>query len=223
MSLLTILTLGLFLGVRHATDADHIVAVSAIVSRERSVLSALRVGALWGVGHTTTILLVGGAIVLLGLNVPERVGLSMELAVAVMLVVLGVLNLSRAGRHTHAGPEAAPVLATRGRGLQPFVVGTIHGLAGSAALALLVLTTIEDTGRAVLYLGVFGLGTIVGMMALTAAVSVPFSAVARRFGNFERTLTQFTGLVSVGFGLFLAYRIGFVEGLFLSELRVVPD
>jgi high-affinity nickel-transport protein len=210
MSLLSILTLGLFLGVRHATDADHVVAVSTLVSQRQSARSALLLGALWGVGHGLTILLVGGAIVLLGVVVPPRVGLLLELGVAVMLIALGALNLHAARRaksaaHVHAASAPA-------RGFRSFVIGVVHGLAGSAAVALLVLTTLRDPLWAFLYLGLFGVGTVVGMMLLTTAISFPLAAAARRFGAMERWLGSVTGALSVAFGLFLFYQIGFVDG-----------
>jgi cytochrome c biogenesis protein CcdA len=232
MSLLTVLILGLMLGIRHATDADHVVAVSTIVTRERTTRAAMLVGALWGLGHTFTIVAVGGAIVVFGLVIPPRVGLSMEMSVAVMLVVLGGMNLSGAFKklappvhRDHSGPADAPAHRLHHgaasprpwttKRLRPLVVGVIHGLAGSAALALLVLTTLHDAGEAVLYLGVFGVGTVIGMMLLTAAVAVPVAAASRRFASFERWLAGVTGSASIAFGLFIAYEVGFVEGLFL--------
>lgn len=223
MTLLAILALGFFLGMRHATDSDHVVAVTTIVSRERSPVSALWVGALWGLGHTATILVVGGAIVLFGWVIPPRVGLSMEMSVAVMLIVLGAMNLSgalkgiqQAASHAHphppAGDGAAPHVHVRGP-LRPLVIGVVHGLAGSAAVALLVLATIKSAGLALVYLAVFGAGTVSGMMLLTAAMSVPIRALSKRFDHAEQTLGRVTGLVSLVFGLFLAYQIGIADGL----------
>jgi high-affinity nickel-transport protein len=228
---LAILALGFFLGVRHATDADHVVAVAAIVSRERTARAALGIGALWGLGHTATILLVGGAIVLFGLVIPPRVGLSMEMSVAVMLVVLGIMNVTGAARaiHEKAAPEdvhrEAPGLRhehpalTRagGRALRPLIVGVVHGMAGSAAIALLVLATIRSAAWALVYLAVFGVGTILGMVMLTSAMAVPVARFAGRSQNVERTLSRITGLVSISLGVFLAYRIGVVDGLFAGE------
>lgn len=223
------LALGFLLGMRHATDADHVVAVAAIVSRERRVLSALRVGALWGVGHTATVLLVGGAIVVFGLVIPPRLGLSLELSVAVMLVLLGSLNIWAAlggastlsrGRaivpHAHAHDTATPLIV--GARLQPLLVGVVHGLAGSAAIALLVLTTLRDVGLCVVYLGVFGLGTVGGMSLLTSVMAAPLAFASRRFASFGRRLTGLTGAVSVAFGLFLVYQVGIVDGLFSGAL-----
>jgi high-affinity nickel permease len=239
MSLLAILALGFFLGMRHATDSDHIVAMTTIVSREKSIRAASLVGALWGVGHTLTILLVGGAIVLFGIVFPPRVGLTMELSVAIMLVVLGAMNVagfrqdvkklrgaskgdaSDAGsaHDDHEFHRHGP-LATVGRvvgyraALRSIVIGTVHGLAGSAAVALLVLTTIRDSRWALLYLFLFGIGTIAGMMLITSALAVPLVHTARRFPNWKRHIGWVTGLLSVGFGLLLVYQIGFVDGLF---------
>lgn len=225
MTLLAILALGFFLGMRHATDSDHVVAVSTIVSRERTARAALWIGALWGLGHTATILTVGGAIVLFGWVIPPRVGLSMEMSVAVMLIVLGAINLSGAvsqierAAHGHRGrdPERershARAHARVPGALRPLVIGVVHGLAGSAAVALLVLATIKDASTALLYLGIFGLGTVAGMMLLTVLMSLPISALSRRFPNVERPLGRLAGVASIAFGLFLAYEIGIGSGL----------
>ena len=209
MSPLAVLGLGFVLGMRHATDVDHVAAVTALASRERSLRAALSLGTLWGVGHTLTVLLVGGAIVAFGLVIPERVGLSLELLVAVMLVTLGVMNFSRAGS-PHAHPHKLPVA-------RPVLVGVVHGLAGSAAVALLVLTTIREPGYALSYLVIFGLGTILGMALLTATITLPLGALAERFGGVERYLVRVMGVVSIAVGVWLGYQIGFVEGLFLPE------
>jgi cytochrome c biogenesis protein CcdA len=218
--LLALLALGFFLGMRHATDADHVVAVSTIVSRERTPRAALAVGLLWGLGHTAMILLVGGAIVLFGLVIPPRLGLSLEMSVAVMLIVLGVLNVRGAVTRIDelAHGHAHPVTALRAVGrLRPLLVGLVHGLAGSAAIALLVLATVHDARAALLYLAVFGLGTLLGMLLLTLALFAPLALAARRFASFERRVARVTGLVSVALGLFLVYRIGFSQGLLLAK------
>ncbi|MDX2052745.1 MAG: high-affinity nickel-transport family protein [Polyangiaceae bacterium] len=238
MTLLAILVLGFFLGMRHATDADHVVAVTTIVSRQRSLRGAVAVGALWGLGHTVTILLVGGAIVVLGLVIPPRLGLSMELSVAVMLVVLGFMNIAGAKRrveevahgehpgHVHTGLSERPPGTSTGKwplaSLRPLFVGVVHGLAGSAAIALLVLATIRQVGWALLYLGIFGAGTILGMMVLTTAMAVPVRAASARFGSLEHVMARATGVLSILFGLFLAYQIGFVDGLFVGEPNWSP-
>ncbi len=229
MSLLTLLVLGFFLGMRHATDTDHVVAVTTIVTRERTPRAAVGIGALWGLGHTATIVLVGGAIVVFGLVIPPHVGLSMEMSVAAMLVVLGAANLTGALRHIdHAAhgshsaahlphPEESSAARPLGRLLRPLTVGVVHGLAGSAAVALLVLTTVRDVASALVYLAVFGAGTVLGMMLLTTAMAVPLAALGARFGSLDRTMARATGLISIAVGLFLAYQIGVVDGLFSSS------
>jgi high-affinity nickel-transport protein len=226
-ALASLLVLGFVLGLRHATDADHVVAVGAITSRERSLRAALWIGAWWGLGHALTVLVVGGAIVLFGLVIPPRVGLGMEFSVALVLIVLGVLNLRGAVNHLHQTaqgvsehPVPAPLSATGARAsvvqsgaLRAVGVGIVHGLAGSASVALLVLASITDARLALLYLAVFGVGTLLGMMTLTSALALPVALAAERFERVHRGLARAAGLFSVAFGLFLAYRIGFVEGL----------
>jgi high-affinity nickel permease len=264
---LAILVLGFFLGMRHATDPDHVIAVSTIVSRERSILKAGLIGVLWGLGHTLTIVAVGAAIILLGLAIPVRVGLTMEFAVGLMLILLGVLNLSGVtqwlserfspahpptiGKHAHVhehdthlhfhwhshgpaeehhGESLTPPRWLSGpfarlgvfHTLRPLLVGIVHGLAGSAAVALLVLSTIHQPRWAVLYLLVFGVGTIAGMMLITAAIALPFSFAGYKFAWLNRGLITASGLVSLGFGLFVSYHIGFVDGLFTGHPSWTP-
>src|SRR5215510_10663875 len=105
---MSFLFLGFFLGMRHATDADHVVAIATIISRERTMKGSVLIGAAWGIGHTLTVLAVGVAIIGFGIVIPPRLGLSMEFAVGIMLVVLGVLTLTGMGRavgaaHIHPG------------------------------------------------------------------------------------------------------------------------
>jgi hypothetical protein len=265
---LAILIVGFVLGMRHATDPDHVIAVSTIVSRERSIVKAALIGILWGCGHTITIVAVGAAIIVFGLAIPTRVGLTMEFSVGLMLILLGILNLSGAmnwitqrfspahpkveGEHAHlhehnahlhlhwhshgAGIEhhaaslqpPARVRAPFARlgvfhTLRPLFVGIVHGLAGSAAVALLVLSTIREPKWAVLYLLIFGVGTIAGMMLITAAIALPFSFAGYKFAWLNKGLITASGLVSLGFGLFICYHIGLVDGLFTSHPTWTPS
>ncbi|MGD1022792.1 MAG: hypothetical protein ABR880_08410 [Candidatus Sulfotelmatobacter sp.] len=257
----TVVLLGLFLGMRHSTDADHVVAVSTIVSRQGSVRSSATIGLLWGLGHTLTIFFVGSAIIIFGVVIPPRLGLSMEFCVALMLILLGVLNLTGmmswvtdrltpakrelaassqlqdSSRHTEpTGRKEAKVFArvqfvihsTVGRfglyqTMRPLVVGLVHGLAGSAAVALLVLSTIKSPLWSTAYLLVFGFGTMVGMMLMTAAISVPVIYAGNKFFKMTRHLTFLSGLASVAFGMFLVYQIGFVHGLFTAHVNWIPQ
>jgi High-affinity nickel-transport protein len=211
-TLLSILLLGFFLGMRHATDADHVIAITTIVSRQRNVGGAALTGIFWGIGHTVTLFIVGGAIILFGLIIPERIGLSFEFCVALMLIFLGVLNLRviKQGRHDHDEIGGPPVRLE----LRPIVIGVVHGLAGSAAIALLVLPIIRDPVWALAYLLIFGIGTIAGMMLITAAIAAPITYSANRFQFLNRYVGATAGMMSVAFGLFLVYQIGFVNGLF---------
>jgi high-affinity nickel-transport protein len=213
-ALFSVLLLGFLLGMRHATDPDHVVAVTTIVSQQRSIARAARTGVLWGVGHTATILLVGGAIIVLKVQlsgIPPRVGLSLEFAVAVMLIVLGLLTL--------AGGERRVADSTA----RPITVGFVHGLAGSAAVATLPqVALIPDPLWAVGYLAVFGVGTIIGMLLITISIAAPSLFATRRFVGMNRSLRIASGVASVGFGLFLAHRIGFVDGLFTAAPAWTP-
>jgi len=263
-----ILAIGFILGMRHATDPDHVIAVSTIVSRERSITRAGLIGILWGCGHTLTIVAVGAAIILFGLAIPARVGLTMEFSVGLMLILLGVLNLTGTmkriseklspthppvtGAHTHIhqhgthlhlhwhshGPgeehhaESLNISARLNGALEklgpfhairPLVVGIVHGLAGSAAVALLVLSTIRNPKWAVLYLLIFGVGTIAGMMLITAALAFPLTFAGYKFAWLNRGLVTGSGLVSLCFGLFICYQIGFVDGLFSNHPNWTPS
>ena len=244
-----IVLIGLLLGMRHSLDPDHVVAVSTIVSRQPSLRRGAFIGALWGVGHTLTIFLVGSAIILFGVVIPPRIGLMMEFSVALMLVLLGSLNLSgvmqRMTRRLTFGPRQearerdseamAPHENASDRSLdrtcagigtyqfvRPLVVGTVHGLAGSAAVALLVLSTIREPFWAIAYLLLFGFGTIVGMMFMTVGMCIPIVYTGNRFSKMSGYFSYASGLVSLAFGLFLVYQIGVVDRLFGSRPQWTP-
>jgi len=267
-NLLTVMGVGFLLGMRHATDPDHIIAVSTIVSRQQSVRSARLIGMLWGLGHSITILFIGAAIILFNWAIPPRLGLTLELAVGLMLILLGALNLSgtlqwitermtpahsngsiiHSHAHSHGGephvhvhghrPETHMHLRHKPAGnlqqaleriglyqiLRPLAVGIVHGLAGSAAIALLVMTTIREPLWALFYLLVFGLGTMVGMMLITILIGAPFAytGTRMRFNRFNRTLALASGLISVAFGMFVTFQVGVVGALFTADPHWTP-
>jgi len=201
--------LGALLGVRHALDPDHVVAIGTITasvpSRRRSVI----VGAMWGLGHALTLMFVGGSIVLFRVAVSARVGLAMEYSVALMLIALGLLNLASARHAEPADPSRA----------RPFIVGMMHGMAGSAAIALIVLAAIRETATGMIYLALFGLGTIAGMIGVTALVAFPVTMTVAAVGVSRRWLLVASGLVSVVFGLLLARNVGDPLASVIEALR----
>ena len=208
------MALGLLLGLRHATDADHVVAVTAIVARERTLAGAARIGALWGLGHSATLLAVGGTLVLSRLTVPPRLGLGLELAVALMLVLLGARNLRRGARDDAAHGAAHDDAHHARDHRRALLVGCVHGLAGSAAVALLVLATVRDPLRALAYLALFGLGTVAGMVAVTALFAAPARAAGARIAHFHRGIRVAAGAASLALGLSLAHEIVVERGMF---------
>jgi high-affinity nickel-transport protein len=216
-----------------------VVAVSTIVSKQRSIRHAGLIGTIWGLGHTLTIFAVGSLIILFGVVIPPRLGLSMEFSVAMMLILLGVLNLTGVlqrltalltrNRKPVPALDRAETLLDRTVGrfgiyqcVRPLVIGIVHGLAGSAAVALLVLSTIHSPVWATVYLLIFGAGTMVGMMCMTAVMAVPLAYAGNRFSSVSRVFSVASGVVSVCFGFFLVYQLGFLGGLFTSHPQWTP-
>jgi ABC-type nickel/cobalt efflux system permease component RcnA len=234
-----ILLLGFLFGLKHATEADHIAAVGAIVSEKRGWRPAALTGALWGAGHTLSIVVAGLLVLALRITIPDSLARLFEFVVALMIVGLGGTALARALRsradvhvhaHTHDGTthvhlhfhdaadghlpphghDPAPAHggdhhATGGPGLKPFLVGVVHGLAGSAALTLLVLSRIASVPLGLLYLVVFGAGSLGGMVMMSLALSVPFAATIAR-PVLHRSVRVAAGLLAVAFGLFDVFR-----------------
>ena len=242
LGLFAALALGVVLGVRHSLDPDHVVAVSTIVSQYRNPLRSFWVGVSWGLGHTTTLLLIGVVIIALRLTIPDRLALVLEFFVGVMLVGLGAQVVygfvkKRVHQHSHSHEEEDHLhFHAHGRAQdeiqiesldhhndagvgKPFlrkksyVVGLVHGVAGSAALTLLVLASIESPWAGLVYILLFGLGSILSMGVMTIFISFPFVFSANRLPKLNRIIQFGVGTLSILFGLFLMYEIGFKDGL----------
>lgn len=248
LPLLVILAIGLVLGMRHATDPDHVIAVSTIVTREHRLGRSALIGVAWGIGHTLTIFTVGTVLILFHVVIPPRLGLLMELAVGLMLILLGLYSLRAAFRspappahlhrhgdyvHAHASPAHdhahAPAATPLGRldrlfrrfavysTVRPLLVGIVHGLAGSAAIALLVLGTISNPAWGLLFLLIFGLGTVLGMTLITLAMASTFSYTQRRWSSIGRRFGLATGVISLVFGMVVTWQIVYGAGLFTGH------
>jgi len=233
LSTLAVLGIGLVFGLRHATEVDHVVAVSTIVSQHKNVLRSAAVGAMWGAGHTASLLVIGALVLLLRVAIPERVSGWLEFGVALMIIGLGISALWRALRrssevhvhqHSHDGQSHKHVhfheKQTRHEpsshsahshdvsriGWKPLLIGTMHGLAGSGALTLLVLTQINSPWVGMLYLGIFGLGSIVGMLLMSGLIGLPFALTSRNLTHVHHRLQTVAAILSICFGLWYAYQ-----------------
>lgn len=266
MSQWEILGLGLLLGVRHAFDTDHLVAVTTIVSEYRNPLRAIWVGVSWGLGHTTTLFLAGVIMLLLHITMPEKLALLFEFFVGIMLILLGIqafLSARRIQIHAHPhehqddGKESHQHFHIHGadgdhthrplsrweklsrlliagitpgesardnnrRALKPFfrlksyLVGIVHGMAGSAALMLMVLASVKSPWTGASYIIIFGLGTVISMGLISIFISLPFS-VSGRIPRLNRTIQIVTGAISILFGLWLMWEVGITEGLLIGS------
>jgi ABC-type nickel/cobalt efflux system permease component RcnA len=230
LSTFALLGIGLLFGLKHATEVDHVVAVSTIVSQHRNVWRSAIVGALWGAGHTAALLIAGVFVLSLRVAIPERVSNWLEFCVALMIIVLGATALWRALRkrgdvhvheHSHDGmshvhihfhdqqtrheAQRAHTHAVARVGLKPILIGAVHGLAGSGALTLLILAQIESRWQGLLYLAVFGLGSIVGMLLMSGLIGLPFALTSRKLTTVHHRLQTAAAVVSLAFGFWYAY------------------
>jgi len=231
---LSVLGLGFVLGMKHALDPDHMVAVSTIVSESRSVRRSSLIGTFWGLGHTLSLLCASVVVIALKVRISDRIALWMEFAVALMLIFLGLRTTMKSLRgwklhrhcHTHDGNTHTHLhlhregdeLAHHHRhlirsGARPFFVGMVHGMAGSAALTLLVLAAIPSALAGLIYIAVFGLGSVGGMLIMSSLISLPFVLTRKRFNVLSEGLQVAVGLFSLGFGLFLTWQYSVQEHL----------
>jgi ABC-type nickel/cobalt efflux system permease component RcnA len=241
LSMLAVLGIGLVFGLKHATEVDHVVAVSTIVSQHKNVLHSALVGALWGAGHTASLLIIAAIALTLRIAIPEKVSGWLELGVAVMIVCLGISALRRALRqhagvhmhqHSHDGlshthvhfheKETRHAPASHSRhshtvarlGWKPVLIGMMHGLAGSGALTLLVLTQISSSVIGFFYVATFGLGSIVGMLLMSGLIGLPFALTSRKLTHLHQGIQTLAAILSIGFGIWYAYQASSSGGLF---------
>lgn len=194
------------IGFSHAFEADHLVAVSNIVTRRNNVFLALKDGIFWGLGHTSTILLVGSIFIVGKFVFDENLFQYLEACVGLMLIFLGGFRLYRFYKndhflqnhtHSHEGTHEHKLA---------YSVGLIHGLAGSGALILSILTTIKGSLNGILYLIIFGLGSVAGMMLAAGVFSVPFSQKLMNNSTLRLILTILSSLLCIGLGCFVVYK-----------------
>jgi ABC-type nickel/cobalt efflux system permease component RcnA len=224
-----ILASGFIWGLHHALDPDHLVAVSTIVSEHKSVSRSSLVGTFWGIGHTSSLLIISLIVLLLRASIPNNIARWMEAPVAIMLVVLGITTIIKAIKerglrihsHTHSHDESSPHTHLHIHlekehvhqhrlfkvGKRPFMVGMVHGVAGSAALTLLVLSTIPSVALGLIYIGVFGVGSIGGMLLMSALIGVPFALTSRRYEVINGGIRFAAGAFSIVYGLVLAWKL----------------
>ena len=243
MSFAALLIAGFLLGLKHATEADHVAAVAALAIRCDSLAQAIRVGCAWGVGHTLTLMLFGGAVLVLGLGVPQHAAQALELAVGLMLALLGFDALRRLRRerihfhvhrhaewpvhfhaHSHRGETMPhdpaqhqhPHPRTHATSARALAVGFVHGMAGSAALILLTLDTAPSVAWGIAYIAVFGLGSMLGMAALSLVIAIPLRASANRPDWIHAGFSGAVGAATLALGLFIVYHIGYAQGFLLA-------
>jgi hypothetical protein len=200
-STLIVLGIGFVLGLKHALDPDHIVAVTTFVGTERKFRQACRVGLLWGLGHTVALSIFG--ILVVGLKIPISKWLAdrLELAVGVMLIALGAHLIAAVHTHWHEWHQHSHTITT---GVRPMLVGVVHGTAGSAALTLLVLSTISSPANGLLFILVFGIGSMIGMLLVSMLLAMPLLFAAAHYRSRLRPIQLSTGVLSCAFGLYIA-------------------
>ena len=223
LSTFSVLLIGFLLGLQHAVEADHLAAVSAIVSEKKNIFSASIIGGLWGVGHTISLFLVGALVIFLKFQISETVAARLEAIVGGMLVILGINALRKlytaqeihAHSHAHDGVRAHTHIHLHKDELEEnshhsfsprsIIIGMVHGLAGSAALMLLVVPTIASPLLALLYILIFGVGSIGGMMLMSFLIGLPFHFTANNFVYMNKAIRLCAGIFSLGLGSFIIY------------------
>ncbi len=225
----TALLFGFLLGVRHALDADHVVAVTTIVSRSRGLLRSAMVGLSWGIGHTVTLFVVGFGVLVFKLTIPDRLALSMEFMVGVILILLGIPLIGRLAqrahvhwhqhgdkRHFHSHSHDKAPGHDHQHIRRSLLIGMVHGLAGSGALTVLVLGAMSSVAQGLVFLLLFGIGSILGMLLFSGFISLPFRFAAGFSLRLNLWIQGAAGIISILLGLSIMWQTGFAGGLFIS-------
>jgi len=228
--MIEILLMGFLLGMRHAMESDHVAAVASLVTKSPSMRESLRLGSMWGLGHTVTLFIFGSAVMLLDHMIPERMAMMLEFAVGIMLVMLGIDVVRRFMRekvhfhshrhadgtlhfHAHAHSDEGTHTAsahssvshehmhTEHFPLRPLLVGIMHGMAGSAAMIVLTLQTVHSFGMGLIYITLFGLGSIGGMAALSVVIMLPLRHSANRYARLHQYLQLGIGAATITLGV----------------------
>jgi ABC-type nickel/cobalt efflux system permease component RcnA len=212
VSLLSILLLGFLLGIKHAIEPDHIIAVSTIASESKNLKRSVFAGVYWGIGHTATLFIVGMFLIVAKNTITDTVALSLEFIVGIMLVSLGLNSILAFIKHRHHSHDIPNQDKKSRSHLKSFFIGLIHGLAGSAAMVLLTMSTVTTAWQGALYILIFGCGTVVGMLSFSTVIGIPFVLTSGK--QINGYLNNLAGIVSILFGIYYMYNLGVNEGLF---------
>jgi ABC-type nickel/cobalt efflux system permease component RcnA len=213
ITLFSILSIGFLLGIKHAIEPDHVIAVSTIASKSKKLWQSTLAGVFWGIGHTATLFIVGLILIAMKNEISDKMSMSLEFVVGIMLVYLGatnIINFRKKKQHDHPQNEQK---GNKMSYLKSTAIGLVHGLAGSAAMVLLTMTIVDSFWEAAVYILVFGAGTILGMLFFTTILGIPFVFSSKKY-NVNRVLAVFAGGVSLVFGIYYMYNLGVTEGLF---------
>jgi len=219
ITLFSVLTIGFILGIKHAIEPDHVIAVSTIASKSKKLWHASLAGVFWGIGHTSTLFIIGILLILMKNDLSDKWSMSLEFLVGIMLFYLGmasILSIRKKKQHAHSevDPSQNEQLNTKEVSyMKSLFIGFVHGLAGSAAMVLLTMSTVDTVWQGGIYILIFGVGTTLGMLLFTTILGIPFVLSKKRL-PLSRNLIMLTGSISVLFGIYYMYNLGINEGLF---------
>jgi ABC-type nickel/cobalt efflux system permease component RcnA len=231
ISFLSILALGFVLGIKHAIEPDHVIAVSTIASQSKKLFKSTLAGVFWGIGHTATLFIIGVILILMKGEIPEKWAMSLEFLVGIMLVYLGLTTITsfknihvhqheqdddkhkHVHSHSHDGQHLHKHQPRNVSYMKSLFIGLVHGLAGSGAMVLLTMSTVKNVWEAAVYILIFGVGTILGMLFFTTIIGIPFVFSAKK-RVLNQTLSRLTGVISIVFGMYYMYNLAVTEGLY---------